>query len=188
MMRPFCVAIILFAGLHAGCSMWSSKDSSEAEALRQFDLAQQLQASGAIREATLEYTIIAEQYPAAAVYPTAVRKAALLYANPSNPLRNDSTASSWLEIHLGLNISSEEREASALLIERIRETAELQQAMASHSVTVDSMASVTHDLSTGTERLRRQIKLLRTELSETREELTKLKEIDAQTAKSRRRP
>jgi hypothetical protein len=185
---PISAALVLIASLHTGCSTWPSEDTSEAEARRQLELAQRLQASGAIREATHEYTIVAEQYPNTGVHATAVRKAAQLYASPSNPLRNDSAASSWLEVHLGLDISGEEREASALMIERIRETAELQQELACHTLAADSMASVTRNLSTDTARLTRQNNRLRTELRETREELTKLKEIDAQTSKSRRRP
>jgi len=188
MNRPIVVVLILATGLHVGCSTWPGDDSSEAEARRQLDLAQRLQASGAIREATHEYTIVAEQYPTTGVHATAVRKAAQLYASPSNPSRNDSTATFWLEVHLGLEISSEDREASALLIERIRETAVLQKRLSHHTFIADSMASVTRNLSTATARLTRQTNLLRSELRETREELNKLKEIDAQTSKSRRRP
>ncbi|MGB2959228.1 MAG: hypothetical protein WBG01_10540 [Bacteroidota bacterium] len=188
MNRPIIVVLILVAGLHVGCSTWPGEDSSEAEPRRQLELARRLQASGAIREATHEYTIVAEQYPTAGVHATAVRKVAQLYANPSNPLRNDSTATAWLEVHLGLDISGEEREASALLIERIRETAELRKRLTHHTIMADSMASVTLDLAAATTKLTRQTNQLRSELRDTREELNKLKEIDAQTSKSRRRP
>lgn len=183
------LAALLVLGLSVlpGCSAWMSEDGADAAAQRQLDLAQRLQASGALREATLEYTIIAEQYPRTDAYGTAVRKAAYLYASPVNPSRNDSIASEWLAVHLGLKISAEEREGSALLIERIRETFALRREIARHSEVADSLASVTRGLSTGSLRLSRQIDQLQGELRETREELKKLKEIDAQTSKSRRR-
>jgi len=181
------VLLVLGLGVLPGCSAWMSEDGADAAARRQLDLAQRLQASGALREATLEYTIIAEQYPKTDAYGTAVRKAAYLYASPVNPSRNDSIASEWLAVHLGLDISTEEREGSALLIERIRETFALRREIARHSEVADSLASVTRGLSTGSLRLSRQIDQLQGELRETREELEKLKEIDAQTSKSRRR-
>jgi len=187
MNRPTRLVLILISILYAGCSAWLSEDASEAEARRQLELAQRLQASGAIREATHEYAIVAEQYPHTRVHATAVRKAAQLYASPSNPLRNDSTAAAWLEAHLGLEIAGDQREASALLLERIRETGEFRKNLARHTQIVDSMASVTRDLSAAAQRLNRQITRLRAELRETSEELNKLKEIDAQTSKSRRR-
>ena len=76
----------------SGCASSRLDSDTEARVARHMALGDSLEQALALDQATLEYQIVAELYPASSAYPTAVRKAYLLYLNPDNPARNDSLA------------------------------------------------------------------------------------------------
>lgn len=173
------------AGLGA-CAGWTTGGPEELEARRKMELARALEASGALREATHEYAMIAEQYVDADIRPAAVRKAAHLSVHPQNPARSDSAALSWLQIFQGLPVSIEERENAAVLASVIKRLDSVEHLNAWQSATADSLFLVAKKQFVTIASQGKRIKDLETELEQSVSELKKLKEIDVRVSKSRR--
>jgi len=75
--------------LMAGCSAVRNTADGMHE---QMERARTAEASGDLAGAAYEYAAAAEKFPSGELYAVAARKAAVLYAHPLNPARNDSIA------------------------------------------------------------------------------------------------
>ncbi len=94
---------LIAAAFIVGCSSSDNLSNTEREAQRHMAVADTLERASALKEATLEYALVARNYPSTSVYPTAVRKTALLLSSPANPAANDSASRYWLSVYLGLS-------------------------------------------------------------------------------------
>jgi len=128
------------------------------------DRAVALETSLAYHQAALEYAIIAEHYPSTSYYQAAVWKAALLNIHPANPEADQSAALHWLQVYLGLPLSPEQKECAQLhvaLLERIKGL----------QTEISRIIAVTNELEA--------------ELTQARDELKKMKEVDVRMHRSR---
>ena len=107
------VVLLVMAGC-AGNRSLSTND--EAAAGAHMRLADSLAKAGSLAEAALEYELVAEDYPASRFYRTAVRNAAYLHCNPSNPGFDENAALYWFNIYHDLNISKTEKTSVELCI------------------------------------------------------------------------
>jgi len=166
----------------SGCSSSSSDENSERRAEEHITLARALESDARWSEAVREYVIVAEHYPRTSHYQTAVRKVAILY---SHPLANDSASLQWLRVYAGLPLSEETRdnvEAQIRLFERLDGLIQL---IALRDSTVDSLATVVKDQQARLVTKSREIKDIELELSLTRQELEKLREIDIEVGREK---
>ncbi len=171
----------------AGCSMFSGSTPTESEAARIMILADSLERASFLREAALEYTIAAEQYPEAPGYPTAVRRAALLYLNPSNPSRSDSASLHWLEVYVTIPVSREEKENARALIGQLQRIVTLRAGIARQMSIADSLGGVARKQATLVTSQLHRIQELEAELTQANQELKRIKEIDLKLSRSRGR-
>lgn len=176
-----CLCIVL-----AGCATRPGGPGDAAEARRKLDLARRLEASTAYREAAHEYAMVADQYPATEFYPIAARKAALLYASPDSPARNDTAALRWIRAVLALEIPPEEREALEVLRKLLVALKDVRADADRVAASADSLSAASRRQGAALSAEMRRAAELEDKLQQTLEELRKLKEIDVQVSKSRR--
>ena len=172
--------------LLAGCAARPVGPGDESEARRKLDLARRLESSTAYREAAHEYAMVADQYPATEYYLVAARKAALLYASPDSPARDDTAALRWIKVVLSLDIPSEEREAMEVLRKLLVALTALRAEADRVSAYADSLSAAARRQGGVLSAEMRRTAELEDQLEQTLEELRKLKEIDVQVSKSRR--
>jgi len=187
MKRHVFLSSIALTCVMSGCATLTGESAADADARKHLDLARSLEASSALREAADEYSIIAEQFPASSAYPTAVRKAALLYARPDNPDRNDSLARFWFHAYQELPLQGQEKDLLGVVAMLYRQVDSLSADNSHRQSAVDSLtASSRRQAGTATAQAKR-VRELEGELERAVEELKKLKEIDVQLSKSRRK-
>ncbi len=172
--------VVLFAGLAlASCGPSSNADrDAEAGAEYHMRLADSLEAASALREAALEYRLVAELYPKSSHYPNAVRNTALLYSNPSNPAVDDSISLQWFRTYLTLSIGREERVKAEIYVTMLQRITLLRRELNRRATTNDSLQVIAKrqasDLLNKTKRLQE----VEADLKQTTVELQRLREID----------
>ncbi len=171
----------------AGCTLLPGDREAEGEAHRQMELARTLESASQLREAAHEYSIVAEQFPNAGVYPSAVRKAAYLYALPANPGRNDSIALHWLNTYLSISLSSQDRETGILLVALIERSKLFRDESTRQTDVTDSLSAIIRKQSVMLSALARKSQEMESELQQTAGELRKMKEVDVRISKGQRR-
>ena len=177
---PLCAVLIA-----AGCSMLSGSSDTDSRAARHMTLADSLERGSFLREATLEYTIVADQYPDVPFYPTAVRKAAILSVNPLNPAANDSVAMHWIDVYLKLPVAAREKESASALAAQLSRISDLREDIVRQSRVADSLGTVVRRQSALLGSQSRRIQELEAGLKQVNDELKRLKEIDLQHSKNR---
>jgi len=176
------VVVMLFL---AGCSGPPIDRDAESRALRHMLLADTLQRASSLPEAMLEYDLVTELYPKTSYYPLAVRKTALLYANPGNPVANDSAALYWLGVYRQLSIPPDERQTIDLFQTLITKLMSLKREFSQETIVADSLAFVARRQSVDLTSRARRIQDLELQLQQANDELTKLKEVDVRLSRSR---
>jgi hypothetical protein len=169
----------------AGCSSTGGLSDPETQARRRMAIADTLERASALKEATLEYTIVAERFSGTSVHAAAVRKAALLYSSSANPAANDSSSRYWLTRYLDLTRSAEEKQIIRMYMAMVDRVALLRDSVARQTVANDSLSALarrqTGDLTTRAKRMQE----LEAELQKASDELKRLKEIDVRVSRSR---
>jgi len=148
-------------------------------------IADTLERASAFKEATLEYTLVAERFPATSVYPAAVRKAALLFSSPLNPIANDSISRYWLTRYLDITHSPEEKQIIQMYLKMVDRVTWLRDSLSSQTAFSDSLAVVARKQTAEAAARAKHIQELEAELQQALSELKKLKEIDVRISKSR---
>jgi hypothetical protein len=180
----FTVACLIVA---SGCSSTRIDADTEERASRHMAVADSMEQAHALDQATLEYQIVAELYPTSSAYPTAVREASLLFMNPENPSHNDSLALHWTSMYLALPVQWSERESARAQLNLLERIAALQQDLDRRRRTSDSLATVVRKQDTQLAGQAQQLQALQNELKQVHQELDKLKQVDVQINKSRRK-
>jgi hypothetical protein len=124
-MKTYRIILALIVLYLVGCTGTnnSGKKKQDLEATRHIYIADSLYIKSLLHKATNEYLLIAKQYSTTKYYPEVVRKTAILYSNPQNPIADDSTSLYWYHIYLTLPISNQEKEntnSCIMLLERIK--------------------------------------------------------------------
>ncbi len=173
--------------LACGCSSVRVDSDTESRASRHMTLADSLQQELVLDQATLEYQIVAEHYPTSSAYPAAVRNASLLFLNPDNPMHSDSLALHWLSTYLGLPMQLQDRENARAEVHLLERVVALQRDLARRRQVADSLLVVTRKQDAQISTQAQQLQNLQNELIQVRQELDKLKQVDVQINKSRRK-
>jgi len=186
MMMQRLFSLALAATLLAGCGTLVGEPGEEAEARRQVELARTLEAASNLREAAHEYSIVAQRYPNASVWPTAVRKAALLYANPLNSARNDSISLIWFTAYQALPLNPQEKDLVQSHVSLQGRMRALDDELGRQKDLNDSLSATLKKLSATVAAQGRRTQELEAQLRQTSDELKKLKEVDVRLSKNRR--
>jgi len=188
-MRELSFLIAFLLAMVIGCSSHESERGEYAwgSAERHMDLAEKLERAASLREATFEYTLVAQLFPSSESYPVAVRKAALLYANPKNPAKNDSAARYWFQKYLELDLTPEERDLAVQFSHMTQTTTLLEAAAARRGGTADSLHAVVKKQTTDLAAKSKRVQELEAELIKVSQELKKLREIDVRMHKDRQK-
>ncbi len=172
------LCIALMVGF-AACRPSSSADyDAEARAEYHMRVADSLEAASLLREAALEYKLVAELYPKTKHYPNAVRNTALLYGNPSNPAVDDSLSLQWFQTYLTLSVSREEKVKAEIYVTMLKRLTTLRREINRRAVMIDSLQNLTRKQSGDLASRSKKIQELESDLKKTTSELEKLREVD----------
>ena len=174
------LAVILY-----GCSSSGIMNDIEVQAQRHMGIADTLERAEALKEATLEYQIVAERFPSTSVHAAAVRKAGLLFSAPSNPAANDSASLYWLNTYRALTQSPEEKQIIDMYINVVGRVKMLRDSLGRQAAASDSLAMVARKQASEAASRSRRMQELESELQKASSELRKLKEVDVRISKSR---
>jgi hypothetical protein len=172
------------AVLAAGCADTATRRMDEAVAYH-LRMADSLEQEMALREAAHHYAAIADEYPQSSAYPTAVKKAALLYANEFNDARNDSLALRWFTAYLDLPLKKPERENVQAFISLFHRMKGLHEELARKTDVADSLGVASRRQGTALSSDARRIQELEGALQQAQGELKKIKEIDLGLSRNR---
>jgi hypothetical protein len=185
-MRPPPLLLCLLLALSMAACVTPRADT-ESEARRLLEVARALETSRDLKEAAHQYSMIAERFPNAIVFPVAVRRAALLYANTANPGHSDSLSLFWWRRYLELPVLPQEKENATLAVNLLSAVDSLRLGLARQTTLADSLFSLSRKQTNALSAQEKRIQDLEAELHHTAEELRKLKEIDVKLSKTRKR-
>lgn len=186
MMMQRLFGLAFAAAAVAGCATLVGEHGEEAEARRQVELARTLEAASNLREAAHEYSIVALRYPNSSVWPTAVRKTALLFASPLNSSRNDSISLAWFNVYQALPLNPQEKDVVQSHIALQGRMRALDDELDRQKEVNDSLTVTVKKLSATVTAHGRRTQELEAQLRQTSGELKKLKDVDVRLSKSRR--
>jgi hypothetical protein len=179
-MKPCRVIFVLFLlGLSLSCGPSSNveKEAEEGAAYHMLQ-ADSLESMKQLERAAFEYNLVAKYYPATSHYPLAVRNAALLYSNSANPAVDDSVALRLFETYLTLPISREEKNNTEVYVTMLRRITALQRETSSRIPSSDSLLSIIRRQSGEVAARNKRIQDLEAELTQTKTELQRLRDVD----------
>ena len=180
---------ILAAGglMLAGCGLFSDSGGPESKAGRRMRVADSLELEGKFQDAARQYASVAEQFRQSEYYPTAVRRAALMYSISPSSTANDSAAYRWYRAYLSLPMSKAERENVRVSTELFHRILQLHAQIVQIYTTADSLSVVTKKQSATLTAGSRRMQELESELQNAQAELKKIKEMDLRLSKFRNR-
>jgi hypothetical protein len=177
--------IFVAAGLAlTGCGLFQNTSGPVGRAGYLMRLADSLEHEGAFQKAAAEYATVAEGFPESSYYPTAVRRAALMFSISPYSAKNDSAAYRWYIEYLSLSLSKPERENVRVSVELLHRILLLHGQITQMYTAADSLSVLTkrQDLSITADSHRMQE--LEFQLQNAQAELKKIKEIDLRLSKS----
>ncbi len=176
--------LLILAGW--ACSTYDAARDVEERVARHMAAADSLERSGNLREAMLEYSLVAQHYPRSNDYPTAVHKTALLSLDPRNPSADDSTAAYWLNAYLQIPNDPPAQQDARIELALLQQISAIRSTVARARLTVDTLQQVVRrqgsQLSSQTQRLQEA----EAQLKQAQQELARLKEVDVQLSRTRR--
>jgi len=186
-MRRAAWQLALLATIAWGCTKPEIfKESDErSPADRHMQLGEALEGKQMLREATFEFTLVAELYPTSEYYPEAVRRAALLFSNPDNPVYSDTASSYWFERYLKLSLEDDERSLLERLIQEQRVSRKLRADSVRLVTVADSLQAIVRKQGSDAGGRTKKIQELEAELARINQELKQLREVDMQMHKNR---
>jgi hypothetical protein len=159
------------------------ENSAELRAEYHMQLADSLEAAFMLKEAALEYKLVAELYPNTSYYPAAVRNTALLYSNPANPAVDDSLSLHWFQTYLTLPISRDERVKAEIYVTMLQRINGLRKELNRRAAAIDSLQMVTRKQAGDLAARTRRVQELEAELKKTTLELERLREVDVRISR-----
>ncbi len=178
-MRTWHIAATGLMLLLASCRPGSTIENvAEARAEYHMRLADSLESVQMLKEAALEYKLVAELYPTTSYYPAAVRNTALLYSNPANPAVDDSLSLQWFQTYLTLPISRDERVKAEIYVTMLKRINDLRRELNRRAAAVDSLQAIARRQSGDLAARAKRVQELEAELKKTTVELERLREVD----------
>jgi cell division septation protein DedD len=177
------VAISCF--LVAGCFSQSRNSRSELQARNHMDRAAALEDASEYHRAAQEYSVVAERYPASPYYKTAVWKAALLNIHPASLEIDYNAALHWLQVYLGLPLSSEEKDRADLYVVMLKHINDLESILSAFAAEKVELQAVTQKQSSDMVAATQRLGQLEADLAHAQAELKKMKEVDVRMHRSR---
>ncbi len=193
--------IVLAWFLTFGCVSPYQMFDAELKARHHMAVAESKQDSSHIVDAIKEYTLIYEKYGDTSYLKPAVWKLALLNIHPHNPDINYKSAHNWLQIYSNLHLSSGEKEIALILALSIQQTHLIQnekEKLVSHikqqknkiailTAKLEQAKSNTSETKNKLNACEAQLKILKKNFATLNNKLQKLKEIDVQMHKIRKK-
>ncbi|MBI4522822.1 MAG: hypothetical protein HY695_03300 [Deltaproteobacteria bacterium] len=161
------------------------QEAMESEAQLHLSLAAFFEQASRLDEATLAYVWVAEKYNETSSFPEAVRKAALLYGTPSNPVADDPSALRWMLIYFALPLADEEKRHVELHLALLQRLIALKENIAQEKNLRQRASSLAIRRGADLSVLARRIRELEVALQETKQEIESLKEVDVETSRIR---
>lgn len=184
-MRQYLWTLVAVGMTLSGCGLFTAERSAEPEAAYRMWLADSLEQEGMFQRAATHYAAVAAKFPQSSFYPSAVRRAALMYSiSPFSP-RNDSAAYRWYVAYLSLPMKKPERENVRVSTELLHRALRLHAQIAQISAAADSLTVLTKRQSASLNADTHRMQALDLELQRAQAELKKIKEIDLRLSKSR---
>jgi hypothetical protein len=178
--------VFIAAGLTlSGCGLFPEGRGPEAAAERRMRIADSLEQEGLFHGAATEYATVAEEFPQSSYYPSAVRRAALMYSISPYSARNDSSAYRWYIAYLSLPMKKPERENVRVTVEFLHRILLLHAQIAQIYTASDSLSVLAKRQSASLNADLHRLQELELELQNAQAELRKIKEIDLRLSKSR---
>jgi hypothetical protein len=178
--------ILVTAGLTlSGCGLFLDGRGPESGAESRMRIADSLEQEGMFQGAATEYARVAEQFPQSSFYPSAVRRAALLFSISPYSKQNDSSAYRWYIAYLSLPLKKPERENVRVSVELLHRILLLHAQIAQIYTATDSLTVLTKRQSASLTVDSHRMQELELELQRAEAELRKIKEIDLRLSKSR---
>ncbi len=143
--------------------------------------------AGDLGNATREYAIVASTYTKFDGYPKALWKAATLYLNERNPAANDSSAISMLTLYVALPGTEAEETDAKMRLSLVERIVNLKNVLSRTERSVDSLGQVARKQTASLSTQAQRVNELETEVRQTKDELTRLKELDVRLSRLRRR-
>jgi TolA-binding protein len=178
-------AIILVFVSAGGCAYVTEEYEHTIQLQDQLSHAGALEDSRNYAEAAKEYGMIAERHPDSPYYPKAVRKTAMLHIHPDNPHFDLDASMHWFKILSDLPLSQAEQENVRLYIALLERIRDLQYSIYEAGYDAQKLLATSEKQNRKLDERDKQIQQLESELSWTREELRKMKEVDVLLHKSR---
>ena len=178
--------LILCAAFGMGGCVVSGESRTSELVNYHMRMADSLEQEMAYQPAAEHYAVVATEFPQSSAYPTAIRRAAFLYASEFNPARNDSLALRWFAACLRLPMKRADRENVQTYVALLQRIRTLQFDLSRRTATADSIAGVLRRQTSTTTIDARRIQELETELQQVQNELKRMKEIDLRLSKSRK--
>jgi hypothetical protein len=180
---------ILAAGglVLSGCGLFSDVRGPDSRVGRRMRLADSLEQEGMFQAAARQYAGVAEQFPQSDYYPTAVRRAALMYSISPYSTGNDSAAYRWFLAYRALPLSRAERENVRVSTELLHRILMLQAQIVQIYTATDSLSVLTKKQSASMTAESHRMQELESELQNAQAELKKIKEMDLRLSKVRNR-
>jgi hypothetical protein len=148
--------------------------------------ARALEEAGNISEAARQYAATANQFPGGEWSVLAIRKAAVLYAHPLNPERNDSAALHWFKRLPMDQVEVQEKDLLEIQISTLERSVALTEEIGRQKETADSLMVIVHRVTSAAATQSHQIQDLDVQVKKLAEELRQLKEIDVRLSKRKR--
>ena len=178
--------ILVAAGLMlSGCGLFPEGRGPETGAAYRMRLADSLEQEGLFQGAATQYATVAERFPQSSFYPTAVRRAALMYSISPYSEANDSAAYRWYLVYLSLPLKKPERENVRVTVELLHRILVLHTQVEQLYIATDSLTVLVKRQSASLNADSHRMQELQLELQNAQSELRKIKEMDIRLSKSR---
>lgn len=171
----------------SGCALFSDTGGPESRVGRRMRVADSLEELGMFQAAARQYASVAEQFPQSDYYPTAVRRAALMYSISPYSSGNDSAAYRWFLAYRTLPMSKAERENVRVSTDLLHRVLMLKAQIVQIYTVTDSLSVLTKKQSAATTGYLHRMQGLELELQTAQAELKKIKEMDLRLSKVRNR-
>lgn len=182
-----CGMLVLLGSLIAGCSLFSSSYDADSFAASHMQAAEAFERAGDLSNATRQYAFVVSTFPHFEDYPKAVWRAATLYLNEKNPSADDSSAVSMLTLFLNLPVTEDQLSDARTRLALIERIVTVKSSLARNERSLDSLSQIVKKQTTTLAAQTQHLTELETEVRQTKDELTRLKEVDVQLSRLHRR-
>ncbi len=186
-MRIVSCLFVTAALVVSGCGLFPDARNPDSKVGRRMNVADSLEQEGQFQAAAAAYVSVAERFPESSFYPTAVRRAALMYSISPYSDGNDSAAYRWYIRYLALPLSKPERENVRVSVELLHRILSLRAQVTQMYTAADSLTVLSKRQSALLTADAHRMQDLELQIQNAQAELKKIKEMDIRLSKSMNR-